>query len=201
MKILHIDSSVTGEASVSRPLTKAAAEQLKGANPGSEYVYRDVVKNTLRHYTAVLRQNGVNLEQVTPEQKAELESGKEILDEFVGADTILLGAPMYNFGIPSQLKAWIDLICVAGTTFKYGANGPEGLCGGKKVIVISTRGGLYGPGSPFEAFDHQQKYLKDVFAFLGVTDFKVITAEGVAYGPEKAQAAMEQAKAQIAELK
>ncbi len=202
MKILHLDSSVTGSSSVSRPLTADAAETLKAANPGAEYVYRDLVKNTLRHYTAVLRSHGADqLEQVTPEQKAELETGKEILEEFTSSDIILIGAPMYNFGVPSQLKAWIDLICVAGTTFKYGANGPEGLCGGKKVIVISSRGGLYGPGSPFEPFDHQEKYLRDVFTFLGIKDVTVITAEGVAYGPEKATEAVSAAKAKIAALK
>ncbi len=201
MKILHLDSSVTGDKSVSRPLTAAAADQLKKVNPGAEYVYRDLVKNTLRHYTAVLRLHGENLEQVTPEQKAEMETGKQILDEFLSADIVLIGAPMYNFSVPSQLKAWIDLICVAGTTFKYGPNGPEGQCGGKKVVVISTRGGMYGPGSPFEPFDHQQKYLRDVFTFLGVKDITVITAEGVAQGPEKAEAAVTAAKTQIAHLK
>lgn len=201
MKILHLDSSVTGEKSVSRPLSAAAAEQLKKANPGAEYVYRDLVKNTLRHYTAVLRIYGENVEQITDQQKAELETGKEILDEFLGADTVLIGAPMYNFSVPSQLKAWIDLICVAGTTFRYGPNGPEGLCGNKRVIVISSRGGLYGPGSPFEPFDHQQKYLRDVFTFLGVKDVTVITAEGAAMGPDKAAEAVAGAKAKIAELK
>lgn len=201
MKILHLDSSVAGSKSVSRPLTAAAAKQLKSANAGAEYVYRDLVKDTLRHYNAVLRTYGAEPEDSTPEQKAELETGKQILDEFMNADTILIGAPMYNFGIPSQLKAWVDLISVPGTTFKYGANGPEGQCGGKKVIVISTRGGIYGPGSPFEPFDHQQRYLKDIFTFLGVTDISIITAEGVAYGPEKAEAAVSAAKAKIAELK
>lgn len=201
MKILHLDSSVTGDKSVSRPLSAAAAEQLQKSNPGAEYMYRDLVKNTLRHYTAVLRLYGENLEQVTPEQKAEMETGKEILDEFLAADTVLIGAPMYNFSVPSQLKAWIDLICVAGTTFRYGPNGPEGQCGGKRVIVISTRGGAYGPGSPFEPFDHQEKYLRDVFTFLGVKDITVITAEGVAQGPEKAAAAVNAAKGKIAELK
>ena len=200
MKILHIDSSVTGEKSVSRPLSQEAAEKLKTLNPGAEYVYRDLTKNTLRHYTAVLRIYGDNLDQVTPEQKAELETGKEILAEFLAADTVLIGAPMYNFNIPSQLKAWIDLIAVPGVTFKYGANGPEGQCGGKKVVIISSRGGIYGPGSPFEANDFQEKYLRAIFGFLGVTDITVITAEGVAYGPDKAAAAVESAKAKIAEL-
>ena len=200
MKILHLDSSVTGEKSVSRPLSQAAADKLKSANPGAEYVYRDLVKSSLRHYTAVLRNYGDNTAQVTDEQKAELAAGEEILNEFLGADTILIGAPMYNFAVPSQLKAWIDLVCVAGKTFTYGANGPQGLCGDKKVIVISSRGGMYGPGSPFEPFDHQEKYLRDVFTFLGVTDITVITAEGVAQGPEKAAAAVDAAKEKIAQL-
>ncbi len=200
MKILHLDSSVTGEKSVSRPLSQAAADKLKAANPGAEYIYRDLVKNTLRHYTAVLRLHGDNVPQVTPEQKAELETGEQILNEFLAADTVLIGAPMYNFGVPSQLKAWIDLVCVAGKTFQYGANGPEGLCGGKKVVVISSRGGAYGPGSPFEPFDHQEKYLRDVFTFLGVKDITVITAEGTAMGPEKAAQAVEAAKQKIAQL-
>ena len=201
MKILHLDSSVTGEKSVSRALSAAAAEQLKKTNPDAEYLYRDLVKNTLRHYTAVLRLYGDNVEQVTDQQKAELATGKEILDEFLSADVVLIGAPMYNFSIPSQLKAWVDLICVSGATFRYGANGPEGLCGGKRVIIISSRGGLYGPGSPFEPFDHQEQYLRHLFTFIGVKDITIITAEGVAYGPEKAAETMNAAKAKIAELK
>jgi FMN-dependent NADH-azoreductase len=200
MKILHLDSSVTGEKSVSRPLTAAAADKLKSLNPGAEYVYRDLVKNTLRHYTAVIRLYGQDLPQVTEQQKAELESGKEILEEFLSANTVLIGAPMYNFNIPSQLKAWVDLICVPGKTFQYGANGPEGLCGDKKVIIISSRGGAYGPGSAFEPFDHQEKYLRHVLTFLGVKDITVITAEGVAMGPDKAAEAVEAAKQKIAQL-
>ena len=200
MKILHLDSSVTGQNSVSRPLSAEAADKLKSLNPGAQYVYRDLVKDSLNHYTAVLRIHGDNEAQATPEQKAELATGKQILEEFMSADTIVIGAPMYNFGIPSQLKAWIDLICVAGTTFRYGASGPEGLCGDKKVVVLSSRGGLYGPGSPFEPFDHQEQYLRHLFTFLGVKDITVITAEGVAYGPEKAAEALAAAKQKIAAL-
>lgn len=200
MKILHLDSSVTGEKSVSRPLTQTAAERLKTLYPGAEYTYRDLTRNTLRHYTAVLRLYGDNLDQVTDEQKAELKTGEDILAEFLAADVILIGSPMYNFGIPSQLKAWIDLIAVPGKTFRYGANGPEGLAGGKRVIIISSRGGLYGPGSPGQAFDHQEQYLRHVLGFLGITDITVITAEGVAYGPDKAEAAIAEAKTKIAQL-
>ena len=201
MNILHIHFSATGEKSVSRPLSHQAAEKLKALHPDADFVYRDLTKNTLRHYTAVLRLYGDNVEQITPEQKAELATGKEILDEFLKADIVLIGAPMYNFSVPSQLKAWIDLIAVPGVTFKYGGSGPEGLCGGKRVILISSRGGLYGPGSPTASFDHQETYLKQVFNFLGITDITTITAEGVAYGPDKAAEAIGAAKAKIAELK
>lgn len=200
MKILHLDSSVTGEKSISRPLTAFAAETLKKANPGAEYVYRDLVKNELRHYTAVARLYGDNAPQITDEQKAELATGKELLAEFLSADTLLIGAPMYNFSIPSQLKAWIDLIVVPGTTFKYGANGAEGQCGGKKVVIISSRGGAYGPGSPYESNDFQEKYLRGIFSFLGITDITVITAEGVAMGPEKTAEAVKAAREKIAKL-
>ncbi len=199
MKILHLDSSVTGGNSVSRPLTQLAAEKLKAANPGAEYVYRDLVKNTLRHYTAVLRIYGDAPPQVTPEQKAEIETGQEILNEFLAADIVLIGAPMYNFSIPSQLKAWLDLIAVSGKTFRYSASGPEGLCGNKKLVIISSRGGKYGPGSPVETWDHQEQYLRHFFTFLGVKDITVITAEGVAMGPEKAGEAIAQAKQKIEE--
>jgi FMN-dependent NADH-azoreductase len=199
MKILHIDSSVTGAKSVSRPLTKETAEKL-ASKPGATVTYRDLVGEPLSHYTAVLRVHGVTPETATPAQKSELEMGEAILAEFLASDVVILGAPMYNFNIPSQLKAWIDLICVAGKTFSYGADGPKGLCGGKKVIVVSSRGGLYGAGSPAAAMDFQENYLKTVFGFLGITDITVVRAEGVAYGPDAAAAAIEGAKAEIAKL-
>ena len=200
MKILHLDSSVTGEKSVSRSLTAAAAERLKSQHPDAEYVYRDLINDTLRHYTAVLRMYGDNADQGTPEQKQELATGKQILDEFLSADVIVVGAPMYNFSVPSQLKSWIDHIAVPGVTFKYGPTGPEGQCGGKKVIILSTRGGQYGPGTPFEPYDFQEKYLRAVFGFLGIQDVTVITAEGVARGPEIAAEAIAGAKAKISNL-
>ena len=200
MKILHIDSSVTGEKSVSRPLTKDTVAKLKKLHPDAEVVYRDLVNEPLRHYTAVLRMHGADITNPTPEQTHELETGKKILAEVQAADVIVVGAPMYNFGVPSQLKAWIDLFCVAGVTFRYSAAGPEGLLGGKKVIIVSSRGGAYGPGSPYEPADFQEKYLKTVFGFLGITDIEVIRAEGIGGGPEKAAAAVAGAKEQIEKL-
>lgn len=200
MKILHLDSSVTGAQSVSRPLTKATTEQLVKSNPGAEVVYRDLVGEPLSHYTAVLRVHGADFVAVTPEQKNELETGETILAEFLAADVVVIGAPMYNFNIPSQLKAWVDLICVAGKTFSYTSEGPKGLCGGKKVILVSTRGGAYGAGSPYEPMDFQEKYLKGVLGFLGVTDVTVVRAEGLGRGGDVAKAAVEAAHADAAKL-
>ena len=200
MNILHLDSSVTGDKSTSRKLSKAAAEQVKKANPGAEYTYRDLVVEPLRHYTAVLRTHGAEASNLDKEQAHELQTGEKILAEFMAADTVLIGAPMYNFSIPSQLKAWIDLICVAGTTFRYTEKGPEGQCGGKKVVILSASGGLYGPGSPFAHFNHQTVYLEHMFGFLGVKDITVISAGGLSLGAEKAGAAIAAAEAEISKL-
>ena len=199
MKILHLDSSVTGEKSVSRPLTQEAAAKLKSLYPDAEYIYRDLFTAPIPHYTAVVRLYAGDDTSLTPVQKQELATGKEILDEFRSADLVLIGAPMYNFNIPSQLKAWIDNLAVPGVAFRYGLKGPEGLFGGKRIVVISSRGGLYGPGSPFEPFDHQETYLRQVFQFFGITDVTVITAEGVG-SPDKREGAIAAAKAKIAEL-
>ena len=200
MNILHIDSSVAGEKSVSRPLSKAATARMTELNPGAKVVDRDLIANPLRHYTAVLRTYGADAPNLSPDQQAELKTGEEILAEFLASDILVIGAPMYNFSIPSQLKAWIDLICVSGKTFRYSPAGPEGLCGGKRVIMISTRGGLYGPGSPNAHFDFQENYLRSVFKFMGIDDFQVIRAEGIGI-PDKAEAAKTAAYQQIAELK
>lgn len=199
MKILHIDSSVTGDKSVSRTLTRETVVKLRRLHPDAEVVYRDLAANPLRHYNGVIRlfDAGGNL---TPDQTHELETGKNILEEFQAAGTVVVGAPMYNFGIPSQLKAWIDLLAVPGVTFRFGPNGPKGLLGGRKIIIVSSRGGAYGPGSPYEAADFQERYLRTVFSFLGIADIEIIRAEGVASGPEKAAAAIENARLQIANL-
>ena len=200
MNILHLDSSVTGANSISRPLSKETTLKLQRDNPGACVVYRDLVEEPIGHYTAVKRLFAVDAPNLTAEQKLELETGERILQEFLSADIIVVGAPMYNFTIPSQLKAWIDLICVARVTFRYGDHGPVGLCGGKMVVIISTRGRHYAEGSLFELHDFQEKYLKDVFGFLGITNVQVVRAEGLAEGPEKTGEAVSAARRQIAEL-
>jgi FMN-dependent NADH-azoreductase len=200
MKILHIDSSVTGAKSVSRPLTAATVARLLELNPGAEVTYRDLVTEPLRHYTAVIRMFGADATDLDAEQKHELATGEALLTEFLAADVVVVGTPMYNFAIPSQLKAWVDHLAVQGKTFRYSSAGPEGLCGGKRIIVVSSRGGQYGPGSPYEAADFQEKYLKLFFGFLGIKEVEVVRAEGVGR-PDVREAAIASAKQQIAELK
>ena len=119
---------------------------------------------------------------------------------FNAADIVVVGAPMYNFGIASQLRAWIDRILVAGKTFRYDENGAVGLCGAKKLVIASSRGGVYSAGSPVASLDHQETYLKDAFGFIGITDITFIRAEGVAMGPDKRSDAIASAKEAVAAL-
>ena len=182
MTILHVDSSITGENSVSRALSLATVSHLTARNPAAEVVRRDIGTAPLPHFSLA--------------DYADL----SIADEFLAAETIVIGAPMYNFGVPTQLKAWLDRLAIQGKTFRYGAHGPEGLASGRKVIIVSSRGGLYSSGSPFAAFDHQETYLQAFFGFLGITDITFIRAEGVAMGDEKRQQAIQAAKTEITRL-
>jgi FMN-dependent NADH-azoreductase len=178
MTILKIDSSITGDASVSRQLTAATLEQLHGQNPAADVVTRDLVATPLTHLT--LGGSG----------------DADVLDEFLAADTVVIGAPMYNFTVPSQLKAWIDRVLVAGKTFQYGANGPEGLAGGKRVIVALSRGGFYEDGN---AFEHAKSYLQAAFGFIGITP-EFVTADGLAVGPEQREAGIAHGLAEVERL-
>ena len=168
MTILHLDASITGENSASRAISKSLVEQLSGATGGARVVYRDLTADPLPHLT---------LDQF---------ADSSVLDEFLAADTIVIGAPMYNFTLPSQLKAWIDRILVAGKTFRYTATGPEGLAGGKRVIVALARGGFYGEGSPGAGLEHLETYLRGVFNFIGIEP-EFVAADGLAIGPEQRQ--------------
>lgn len=197
MKLLHIDSAITGTNSASRQLSAALVAALKAAIPGLDVIRRDLDANPIPHL------DSKRLPSVRPANAPEGavgivdEGGGDALDEFLGADILVIGAPMYNFGIPSQLKAWIDRIAIAGKTFSYTANGPIGLAGGKHVIIASSRGGLYAPGMPFEPNDFQEKYLRAVFAFLGIPDIKIIRAEGLALGAAQREAALSTAHTAI----
>ena len=125
-----------------------------------------------------------------PDLQQDIATGQAVLDEFLAADIVVLGAPMYNFTIPSQLKAWIDRVVVAGKTFKYGAQGPEGLAGNKRMIVAISRGGYYGPGTPAAALEHLETYLRGVFGFIGVAKLEFISADGIQVGPEHREKAL-----------
>lgn len=167
MKILHVDSSIAGENSVSNKISAAAVAALTAANPGAEVVHRDLGADPLPHLTL-------------PDL-----ADHALVDEFLSADVVVIGAPMYNFTVPTNLKAWLDRVAIAGKTFQYGGNGPSGLAGGRKVIVASTRGGFYGPDSPIAAYELQDRYLKTFFGFLGITDVTFLHAEGLGMGPEQ----------------
>lgn len=187
MKLLHIDSSVLAENSASRSLTTAIVARLRGEHPGIEVTHRDLAAQTLPHFTPVLEESHPCVAR-----------NAEILGEFLAADIVVIGAPMYNFTIPTQLKAWIDRILAAGKTFRYTENGPEGLAGGKRVIVASSRGGIYSEG-PAAAVDFQETYLRHVFGFIGIHDVEFVRAEGLNLGAEQREAAMAQAHARIAD--
>ena len=197
MNVLHIDSGILGDHSVSRRLSAAVVAQIKAEQPDAAVTYRDVVANPLSHLSgAHLMAANAKPEEVDAEIAADNVEGAAVLEEFLAADTIVLGVPMYNFSLPSQLKTWIDRIAVNGKTFSYSAEGPKGLAGGKKVIVVSTRGGHYSAG-PAAVMDHQESYLKAVLGFLGITDIEIVRAEGLNLSPDSKIQAISEAERRI----
>ncbi|MGY8660908.1 NAD(P)H-dependent oxidoreductase [Bradyrhizobium sp. UFLA05-109] len=188
MKLLHIDSSVLGPHSVSRQVSAAVVDRLRQATPSLDVVYRDLTQVPLAHLSGshlAAAQGGPAPAELGPD----LAASKTVLDEFLAAEIVVIGAPMYNFTIPSQLKAWIDRIIVAGKTFQYGATGPEGLAGGKRVIVAISRGGYYGAGTPLAALEHLETYLRSVFGFIGISP-EFIIADGIQVGPDHREKAI-----------
>ena len=181
MTIVHIDSSISGAASVSRTISGAIVERLVRDNPGARVIHRDLVAQPLPHLT---------LESFNDTQ---------VLDDFLAADTIVIGAPMYNFTLPSQLKAWLDRILIAGKTFRYTTEGPEGLAGGKRVIVALARGGIYDAGSPAAALEHLETYLRGVFNFIGIAP-EFVAADGLNISPEQKDAAVKAALGETVRL-
>ena len=184
MKLLHLDSSALGANSVSRQLTAAIVEQQRRANPAVEVLRRDLDTDALPH-----------LSSATFGNEAAAAESAAVLEEFLAADTVVIGAPMYNFAIPSALKAWIDRITVAGKTFRYTAAGPEGLVPDKTVIVAIAAGGDHA-GQPT---DFIEPYLRFIFGFLGVRDLRFVRADGVSISPERRAAAIEAAMASLRE--
>lgn len=181
MTILHIDSSISGENSASRAVSSSIVEQLRALNPATEIISRDLVTEPLPHLTLAAF------------------ADTSVLDEFLAADTVVIGAPMYNFTLPTQLKAWIDRLLIAGTTFRYTANGPEGLVKGKRVIVALARGGFYDEGSPAASLEHLETYLRGIFNFIGIEP-EFVAADGLNIGPEQREASISQALGETVRL-
>jgi FMN-dependent NADH-azoreductase len=177
--ILHIDSSVTGENSVSRQLTAAIVARLREADPQAGLDYRDLALDPPPHFAP-----GAATDHV---------------DAFLAADTVVIGAPMYNFSVPSQLKSWIDQILVAGRTFRYTDTGVEGLAGPKRVVIAVSRGGFYGADTAAAGMEHVETYLRSVFAFIGLAP-EFVVAEGVQTGPDQRTRSIDGALAAVARL-
>jgi FMN-dependent NADH-azoreductase len=200
MQLLHIDSSVLGPNSASRALSAEIVAKQVALHPGIKVVYRDLAADSALHLSSahLAAWQGGAIEDAL--LGADLAKGGGFLDELLASDIVVIGAPMYNFSVPSQLKAWIDRVVVAGKTFRYGANGAEGLLKNKKVFIASSRGNVYAPGSPAAALEHHESYLLGVLSFIGLTDVTIVRAEGLAFGPEAKEAAMLKARANIAAM-
>jgi FMN-dependent NADH-azoreductase len=179
--ILHIDSSITGEQSASRTISRSIVDQLSAINPDTEVLYRDLAAEPLPHLTL------------------DAFADSSVLDEFLAADTVVIGAPMYNFTLPTQLKAWIDRILIAGKTFRYTAAGPEGLAKGKRVIIGLARGGNYGKDSAVAALEHLETYLAAAFGFIGIEP-EFVVAEGLNISPAQRAESNSQALGDTARL-
>ncbi len=199
MKLLHIDSSVLGENSVSRQLTRQIVDEWTRHHPGTTVDHLDLAASAPTHLSAdsLGFRLGADAE-LSDVQRRENAVSEALVSQFLAADVIVVGAPLYNFSVPSQLKAWIDRVAQVGRTFKYTEQGPVGLATGKTVIVASTRGGVYSTSDQGRALEHQESYLQTVFGFFGITDVRFVRAEGVAMGDAARAAALDNARRDIA---
>ena len=198
MKVLHIDSSILSDNSVSRDLTRKIVAQWKANHSHTTVDYLDLAVEAPSHLSA--ESLGFRLPagaSLSEAQRRENAVSEALVSQFLAADVIVVGAPLYNFSVPSQLKAWIDRVAQVGRTFKYTETGPVGLAGGKTVIVASTRGGVYSTSEGGRAMEHQESYLQTVFGFFGITDVRFVRAEGVAMGDAKKTEALDSALQQL----
>ena len=199
--LLHLDTSIHTSNSVSRKMSAAIVARLREADDGLQLTYRDLAANPLPHLSGPVfgtLAGAADVEALPPAQQQDAAESARVLAEFLAAETIVIGVAFYNYSIPSQLKAWIDRVVVAGKTFSYGDGaGPVGLAVGKRVIVAIARGGVFAVGTPFEHREHAERYLRDVFALVGVGELEVVVAEGLAFGPEASAASTEKALSSI----
>jgi FMN-dependent NADH-azoreductase len=200
MKVLHVDASILGESSVSRQLSAAIVARLRQAHPDVAVIYYDLGAEPIGHLTGahLAAAQGIVAESTSLQQ--DVARGQQALEDFLSADVVVIGAPMYNFSVSSQLKAWIDRLAIAGKTFRYTEKGPQGLAGGKKVIVASSRGGFYGQESPAASLDHQETYLRGIFGFFGIDDVTFVRAEGLNVSADQRKASIAAATAEAARL-
>ena len=196
MNILIVTSSAQGAASVSSRLTATFADQLRAAHPDSRIVVRDVGRNPIPHLTEA-NVAGVRAEAQTETEIAARDLSDELIAEVRAADLVVIGSPMYNFGISSTLKAWFDHVLRPRIAFRYTEKGPEGLLGDRKVVVIESRAGLYPAGDPS---DSQEPHLRQMLAFAGLTDVTFVRADKLAFGPEATAASLSEAEAALAAL-
>jgi FMN-dependent NADH-azoreductase len=197
MQLLHIDSAITGEQSVSRQLTASIVAAWQASHPGTTVQHLDLAAEAPAHLSQDALGFRTGQAASTEAQRQENAVSEALVSQLLASDVIVIGAPLYNFTIPSQLKAWIDRVAQAGRTFKYTDKGPIGLATGKTVIVVSTRGGVYSTTDGGRALEHQESYLQTVFGFFGITDVRIVRAEGVAMGPDAKAAALQSAEQAI----
>jgi FMN-dependent NADH-azoreductase len=195
--ILALTSSLAGPTSISDPLVQDAIRQLQALHPGARVVHRDLARNPVPHLLPDTFA-GVRAEATTPAELAARALSDELIAEVNAADVIVIGAPMYNFSVPTTLRAWFDHVLRPRVTFTYTAEGPQGLVADKPVIVIEARGGLYSEG-PAKVVDFQEPYLRQLLGFMGLTDVRFVRAEKIGYGPEARAAAVEAAIVAIGE--
>ena len=196
-RVLIIESSARQQDSVSRQLTQTFIEQWQAAHPADSISVRDLASQPVPHLDANLLGGWMKpAEQRTEIEQASLERSNVLTDELLAADVLVLAAPMYNFAIPSTLKAWLDHVLRAGVTFKYTATGPQGLLSGKRAYVLTARGGIYAGSSS----DHQEPYLRQVMAFIGIHDVTFIHAEGMNLGGDFQAKGLDQANAKLAQV-
>jgi FMN-dependent NADH-azoreductase len=194
--VLVIESSARQQGSVSRQLTAQFIANWSAANPVDQIKVRDLAVDQVPHLDANLLGGWMTpAAQQSDAEQAALALSNLLTDELLAADVLVLAAPMYNFAIPSTLKAWLDHVLRAGVTFKYTETGPQGLLSGKRAFVLTARGGIYAGGTQ----DHQEPYLRQALAFVGIHDVSFIHAEGLNLGGEFMEKGLNQAKAQLAQ--
>jgi FMN-dependent NADH-azoreductase len=200
MKVLHVDASILGENSASRQLSAAVVERLRQAHPEAAVTYYDLGAEPIGHLTGEHLAAARGAVAGNPSLRQDVARGQQALEDFLSADVVVVGAPMYNFSVSSQLKAWIDRLAVAGKTFRYTKDGVQGLAGGKKLIVASSRGGFYGADRPTAFLDHQETYLRGIFGFFGISDIAFVRAEGLNVSADHRKASLAAATAEAARI-